>query len=494
MPHLGHSSNRRSRILVAIGVPFILLWLGIAIYVGASDTRMEPGIASPAPTPTTISEAGPIPGSCQNLLDDAVASELSARKVVFTNATVLTMDSAGTRTNSVAFKAGEIVSTHSQPSIETTVSEIDLEGATVLPGFIDSHGHWIGDKDLVGQDANQAVDTALSWGWTSMSELFVSEERLGELCDLQATGDLRVKVGAFLPLNYETDRFGNWYDSYTPGQAFGPHLWIQGLKFYADRAADGLGNQTDPPSPEVQGELFWEPGELTAAFRRANEAGWQIAIHATGDGGLDLVLDAFDALGREEIVAARDRVEHLTIVRDDQIPRLRDLGLIGSIQLPWFHAGAAETLIRWVGRDRVGLTGRWRDLIDAGIPIAGSTDRPWAPVGVSGPSIPAIAQAVTRASPNGKTAPRWMRSQAMTIDEVLRSLTIDAAFAQGSDDRVGSIEEGKAADLVVLSDDPTEIATESLWDIEVLATIVDGKVEHCLKSVPPDLRKLCPEE
>jgi predicted amidohydrolase YtcJ len=85
-----------------------------------------------------------------------------------------------------------------------------------------------------------------------------------------------------------------------------------------------------------------------------------------------------------------------------------------------------------------------------------------------------------------------MLSQAMTVDEALRSLTIDAAFAQGSNDTVGSIE-GKAADLVILSTDPAEMAPEALWDIEVSATLVDGEVEYCRKSVPSGLRKLCPK-
>jgi predicted amidohydrolase YtcJ len=361
-----------------------------------------------------------------------------------------------------------------------------------MPGFIDSHSHWIGDRDIVGLTARQSIDKALSWGWTSISELFVSFERLGELCELELNRDLRVKVGAFLPLNYQEQRFGNWYDDYEPGEEFGPHVWVQGLKFFADGAPDGLGNQTDPPSPSVQGRLFWKPRALRAAFRRANEAGWQIAIHATGDGGLDLALDAFSSLGREDIVEARHRVEHLATVRADQIKRLRKLGLIGSIQLSWFHAGAVENLIRWVGRDRVELTGRWRDLIEAGIPITGSSDAPWAIVGRSGPSIPAIAEAVTRISPRDKAPPRWMRSQRLTVQEALRSLTIDAAFAQGRDESLGSIEAGKVGDLVILSADPTRVPRDGLWDITVVATIVDGVVEYCAESVPADLQKACP--
>jgi len=319
----------------AAGVLSVIVALGIVAYDRASDAPPKQPVASPPRSPSPSgsdiesSELDAIPSSCQELLDDPLPSPPSHDKVVFTNATVLTMDPDEKRTSSVSIDDGRIVGTS-----EGAGAAIDLEGATVMPGFIDSHSHWIGDKDQVGEDATQAIDTALSWGWTSISEFFVSWERLGELCDLELSGDLRVKVGAFLPMNYQTQRFGNWYDSYEPGEKFGPHIWLQGLKFFADRAPDGLGNQTDPPSPEVQGELFWDAGELGAAFQRANEAGWQIAIHATGDGGLDLALDAFSAVGRKDIVKLRDRVEHLTTVRDDQIKRLRKLGLIGRSNCP----------------------------------------------------------------------------------------------------------------------------------------------------------------
>ncbi|MFN2586825.1 MAG: amidohydrolase family protein [Actinomycetota bacterium] len=122
-------------------------------------------------------------------------------------------------------------------------------------------------------------------------------------------------------------------------------------------------------------------------------------------------------------------MEHVSIVRDDQIARLAGLRLIASVQHSWFHAGAAKTLTRWLGRDRRALAGRWRDLIDADIQLTGGTDRPYAIVGESGDSMDAIAEAVTRVGPSGRRPPRWMRSQAMTVLEVLRSLTIDAAFA-----------------------------------------------------------------
>lgn len=469
----------------SVAVLSFIVTLGL-LQILTPDARL---VATPAPASTDVgsTEREGIPASCRELLAGPPPSPPDDDPIVLSNATVLTMDPEGDRAGSVSIENGRIASTSKE-----TGSTIDLEGATVLPGFIDSHSHRIGDREMIGLTAKESIDKALEWGWTSISELFVSHERLDELCALELSGDLRVKVGAFLPLNFEDQRFGNWYDDYTPGEQFGPHVWVQGLKFFADGAPDGLGHQTDPPGPHVQGKLFWKPRGLGAAFQRANDAGWQIAIHATGDGGLDLALDAFSTLSRENIIERRHRVEHVTTARDGQITRLRRLGLIGSIQLSFFHAGAAETLIRWIGRDRVELTGRWRDLIDAGIPITGSTDAPWVIAGRSGPSIPAIAQAVTRISPRGKLPPRWMRSQRMTVEEALRSLTIDAAFAQGKEESIGSIEPGKVADLVILSADPTQVAPGALRDITVVATIVDGVVEYCAESVPADLRKVCP--
>jgi predicted amidohydrolase YtcJ len=128
--------------------------------------------------------------------------------------------------------------------------------------------------------------------------MFVDDRRLKELCSLARNGNLRLKVGAFLPINYEFQRFGHVYEAFEPGHALGSRLFVQGVKAFADRAEDGLGYQSDPPDPAVQGTLFWEGDELATELQAAHDAGWQIAVHATGDAGLDAVLDAFATLDR----------------------------------------------------------------------------------------------------------------------------------------------------------------------------------------------------
>jgi predicted amidohydrolase YtcJ len=140
---------------------------------------------------------------------------------------------------------------------------------------------------------------------------------------------------------------------------------------------------------------------------------------------------------------------------------------------------AARGQTRWLAR--------WRDLVESNVRTIGSTDMPWLVLGLGdraaelphGSSLEAVYQAVTRRSYLGRPPEDWQLAQRLTVDQALRLFTVDAAYGTFEEDVKGSLARGKYADLVILSDNPTTVAVDSLLDIQVLATVVGGQVAHC---------------
>jgi len=358
---------------------------------------------------------------------------------------------------------------------------VDLEGRTVLPGFIDSHAHWIGDRGVAGHEtAEQTIDEALRNGWTSISELFVNEERLEELRQLDQSGDLRIRVNAYLPLSWQSERFGDWYLRYEPGHEYSSRLRVAGVKLFVDNG----------PNIGYEGREYWfTQEELTELLRQADEAGFQIAVHAIVDLAIDTVLNSYEEIlvGRPDL-GHRHRIEHLVMLRDDQIARMRDLGLVASVQLSWVNSDWTEEILRDPGPEKAPWVGRWRDLMEAGVHTIGGTDHPWTVVGTVGGSMKAIYQAVTKVGEQGLPPPSWMLSQAIDVQQALSLLTIDAAYGTFQEDIKGSIAVGKLADLVILSENPRSVPSERIQDVDVLLTLVGGGPEYCLEA-----SSLCPQ-
>jgi predicted amidohydrolase YtcJ len=164
---------------------------------------------------------------------------------------------------------------------------------------------------------------------------------------------------------------------------------------------------------------------------------------------------------------------------------MAELGMIASIQPGMPGDLAAEAgFPELVARGQTRWIARWRDLVDSDVRTIGSTDTPWLVLAVGnqmphGSPLEAIHQAVTRQSPLGRPPEDWQLAQRLTVDQALRLFTIDGAYGTFEEDVKGSLARGKYADLVILSDDPTTVAVDSLPDIRVLATVVGGRVEHC---------------
>ncbi|MFG1625755.1 amidohydrolase [Kribbella sp. NPDC049227] len=390
------------------------------------------------------------------------------------------MDDAQPRAQAVAVRNGRILAVGGDDAVlalrGSTTRVVDLRGRTVLPGFIDSHAHWIGDGSMAGYNADLAVDAALSRGWTSITEQFVNLERLEALRAFDADGGLRLRVNAYLPVNFEDEKFGHWFRAFEPHHEYSPHLRLAGIKLFLDH--------------DWGTKFHWTQAELDEYVLTAHRLGWQVSAHAISARAIDQYLTAVArALADSPNPDARHRVEHVVQLRDDQLAKMSELRMIASIQpgMPGdlvAEAGFPELLARG---DTHWIT-RWRDLVDSDVRTIGSTDTPWLVLAVGnqmphGSPLEAIQQAMTRQSPLGRTPEAWQLAQRLTVDQALRLFTIDAAYGTFEEDVKGSLSPGKYADLVILSDNPTTVAVDALLDIQVLATIVGGRAEYCADTV-----------
>ncbi|MHA2424830.1 MAG: amidohydrolase [Candidatus Thorarchaeota archaeon] len=395
--------------------------------------------------------------------------------IIFHNGTILTMEENPAQVEAVAILNESILAIGDENIILAMAGEdtqiIDLDGRTVLPGFIDSHSHHLGDRELVNQTTPEdVIDSVLSAGWTSISELFVNQDRLNELRTLDENNDLRIRVNAYLPISWQFERFGDWYQAYEPKQEFSSNLRIAGVKIFMDGWYTNWNH-------------YFDQVDLEALIQEAHDEGFQIAIHSVTDNGTDIVLDSLEAvLGGESNELYRHRIEHLVLLRDDQIERLSNLGIIASFQLPWFTSEWKLAYSWPVLQNYPDLVGRWRDLLQAGVPSIGSTDFPYLMENERS-IMKILSMAVTRVGVSGLTPTDWMLNQTLSVEQTLQLLTIDAAYGTFQEDIKGSIKVGKLADLVVLSDNPLTVPESSLADIEVLMTIVGGIIEYSAPSL-----------
>ncbi|MHA1968527.1 MAG: hypothetical protein ACW964_12065, partial [Candidatus Hodarchaeales archaeon] len=162
-----------------------------------------------------------------------------APDIIFFNGDIITMDDTNPLVEALAIKGDLILGTGDESEIlelkDSNTCLIDLQGKTVIPGFIDAHSHWIGDRGLTNQtELDQVFDTLLRNGWTSISELFVNQDRLNELQSIDASDLLKIRVNGYLPLSWQFERFGDWYQMYQPGYEYSSRLRIAGVKFFMD--------------------------------------------------------------------------------------------------------------------------------------------------------------------------------------------------------------------------------------------------------------------
>ncbi|WP_227374537.1 amidohydrolase [Haladaptatus halobius] len=232
------------------------------------------------------------------------------------------------------------------------------------------------------------------------------------------------------------------------------------IKTFTDGSFGGRTAKLSEPYADGDGTGQWvvSPEELDELVARVDDARLQVTAHAIGDDAIDAALDAFEAT--DDPRAMRHRVEHVELVTDEQVERFAESGVVASVQpnfLKWAQEGGLYD--SRLGSERRKQTNRFRTLLDSGAALAfGSDCMPLDP-------LLGVHHAVN--------AP--VEAQRLSVTEALRAYTLGAAYAGFDENRLGTVEEGKKADFVVLDRSPWEEPDE-IEGIDVAMTVVDGEI------------------
>jgi len=351
-----------------------------------------------------------------------------------------------------------------------------LEGAMQL---IWDAPTYVRDSDLSRDQIEQVLDYANSFGITSVHDMS-SRIELDKYKDLAINKKLYVRVfwGEHSKFSQEDDNTNNekrinqlireykFHD-----QDRGPLIEYGFIKYVIDGV---LSTHTaaliDPYSdrPEIVGEPFYIQGEINRLVKRANSLGMPVAIHAIGDRGVKMALNAFEYSGNTSLA---NRIEHIEIIEPSDIDRFKKLNVTASMQPNHGTGVIGKYITPRVGLEREKYAYVWNDFLRSEVRLALSSDFATSPFS----PLVQLADAVFRESPSGLYEGPWYPRQALSFEQALYAYTQVGADLAGWGDQIGSISVGKWADFVVLDGALNDPVGRELKQRTVMGTYLAGR-------------------
>lgn len=353
-------------------------------------------------------------------------------------------------------------------------------------------------KDMTKEQKENAILIAsnmlATMGITEIHDMGIDDDLIQIYKKLIDENKLPIRIYAFI------DGLGKTWDMYkNQGRQVysNDFLTIAGIKLYIDGALGSRGAALIQPyndDKENRGLTLLSESDIQKITEDALKNKFQVAIHAIGDRGNNIVLNAYEkALSNVNIKDHRLRIEHAQILDPNDVNRFSALSVIPSMQP--IHATSdmywAESRL---GSKRLKYAYMWKSLINTGAIIPSGSDFP-----VENPDIISNFYAATtrkdkQGKPNSWSSDKhlfvydpndidttnysngWYAKEKMSREEALKSFTIWGAYAAFQEKVKGTIEKGKYADLVVLSDNILEVPENQILNIKILKTIVNGKI------------------
>ncbi len=327
---------------------------------------------------------------------------------------------------------------------------------------------------------DRALDAAMTY---ANANGVTSIDHMGTWADLAVFerahrgGTLRTRIYAAVPLS----TWARLRDTVAARGRGDSWLRIGGLKGFVDGS---LGSHTAAmmqpftDAPNDTGLLVNTPEDLYAWTSNADKAQLHVIVHAIGDRAINLQLNIFERVEREN--GRRDRrfrIEHAQHIAPADISRFGQLEVIPSMQ-PYHAIDDGRWAEKVIGHERAKTTYAFRALRDTRARLAFGSDWPVAPA----TPLEGIYAAVTRRTLDDKHPDGWIPEQKITLEDALRAYTIGGAYASFEEAEKGSLTPGKLADVVIIDRDLTKIAPETIRDAKIEYTIVGGRVVYDRKS------------
>ncbi len=310
------------------------------------------------------------------------------------------------------------------------------------------------EEELI-ESASLACEKIVEAGVTSIHWIVSSLAEVSLVQRLRSENRLPLRVHIIAPANI-LDQLDN-----TAG--------MLGVKVFVDGSLAARTAALSEPyinDSSTKGQLLYSQEELDMLVAKAHKANFSLVIHAMGDKAIDMALTAVEKALMEAPSSHRGRLEHASVLNQELIHRIKKLGMIVSVQPKCVISEfAVWSAVDRLGSERARLLYPLKTLINEGIRVIGGSDCPMEPIS----PLLGIQAAVTR---------QFFPEEQITVDEALRMYTVNAAYASSEYAVKGSIEEGKLADLTVLSDDPRTVLPSQIGDIKVSMTVVGGKMVY----------------
>lgn len=259
--------------------------------------------------------------------------------------------------------------------------------------------------------------------------------------------------------------------------------WVRAgiVKFFMDGVVEGHTAALLEPyanQPDNRGRPYYPDEKYFRMLVELDRRGFAVITHAIGDGAVREALDGYEtAMKANGPRDRRWRIEHIEVCDPKDVPRFGKLDIIASMQpYHWccHDMRGDDAWARNLGRGRWSEGFQWRSILSGGATMIHGSD--W-PVVTIDPLI-GVYSAITREDPNGIPKGGWFPQQRLTLSQVLAGYTRNAAHAAFMEDRIGTIEPGKKADLAVLAHDLRTISPKDVLSTQVVATVLNGKVVH----------------